>query len=146
MKIVVDTNIVFSAILNTNSKIGEILLSKPSTIDFYSCNFLEIEIENHKEKLIKLSKKSDYRISEIIRLVYKQIFFISEEQIPSESFDFAYNLLKDIDLNDIPFLSLNKYLNGLLWTGDKKLMNGLLEQGYNRVINTFEIKDIIKLI
>jgi len=37
MKIVVDTNIVFSAVLNTDSKIGEILLSSSDKVKFYSC-------------------------------------------------------------------------------------------------------------
>jgi len=143
MRIVVDTNIVFSAILNTNSKIGEILLSKPDTIQFYTCNFLDVEIEKHKSKLIKLSKINDYSISEIIRLVYKHITFISEEQIPKKHFDYAHDLLNNIDIGDIPFLALNEYLNGFLWTGDKKLLSGLKGKGYDKIINTNVMINII---
>jgi predicted nucleic acid-binding protein len=146
MRIVVDTNIVFSAVLNTDSKIGEILLSSPDKVKFYSCNFLNIELENHINKLIKLSRKPDYKISEIIRLVYKQINFISEEQIPPSEFSFAYDLLHDIDTNDIPFLALTNYLNGLLWTGDKKLKTGLIKKNYDKVINTNEFINLLKII
>lgn len=36
MKVVVDTNIVFSAILNSQSRIGQILLHSDKSIKFYS--------------------------------------------------------------------------------------------------------------
>ena len=42
----------------------------------------------------------------------------------------GYDLCKDIDVHDIPFLSLALELNLPLWTGDKKLKNGLLGKGY----------------
>jgi predicted nucleic acid-binding protein len=51
MIIVVDTNIVFSAILNTNSTIGDLILNSQDIFQFQSCNFLLNEIDNHWEKL-----------------------------------------------------------------------------------------------
>ena len=42
MKVVVDTNIVFSAILNPQSNIGQILLNKDNKLQFYSVNYLLI--------------------------------------------------------------------------------------------------------
>jgi len=36
MKIVVDTNIVFSAILNTKGKIGQLILNGSKFFDFYT--------------------------------------------------------------------------------------------------------------
>ena len=56
MKIVVDTNIVFSAILNSKGKIGDLLLNSGKYIDFYSVDYLRYEIGNHYDKLSKLSK------------------------------------------------------------------------------------------
>lgn len=50
MRIVVDTNIAFSAILNTNSKIARILLQPKRKLNFYSTEQLSREI--------KLKKKS----------------------------------------------------------------------------------------
>ena len=41
MKVAVDTNIVFSAILNTNSKIGDILMNSESIFEFRRCNVFE---------------------------------------------------------------------------------------------------------
>jgi len=47
MRIVVDTNIVFSAILNTNSKISQIILQPKSRLNLYSTNQLEYELAEH---------------------------------------------------------------------------------------------------
>lgn len=41
MKIVVDTNIVFSAILNSNSAIGDLLLNSDKEFQFYSASYLK---------------------------------------------------------------------------------------------------------
>ena len=49
MRIVVDTNIVFSAILNTNSNIARIILHPKSNLHFYSTEQLLNEIEEHSE-------------------------------------------------------------------------------------------------
>ncbi len=51
MRIVVDTNIAFSAILNTDSKIARILLQPKTRLNFYSTVQLSREIEEHKEKI-----------------------------------------------------------------------------------------------
>jgi predicted nucleic acid-binding protein len=53
MIIVVDTNKVFSAILNSNGKIGRILLYPPSHLRFYSTTQLLSEIDQNSEKIKK---------------------------------------------------------------------------------------------
>jgi predicted nucleic acid-binding protein len=55
MKIVVDTNIVFSAILNTQSRIGQILINGSEYFDYYSVGFLKQEIIKHKFKILKIT-------------------------------------------------------------------------------------------
>ncbi len=56
MIIAVDTNIVFSAILNTNNTIGDLILNSQNIFQFQSCNLLLSEIDNHWGKLKKISK------------------------------------------------------------------------------------------
>jgi predicted nucleic acid-binding protein len=51
MRIVVDTNIAFSAILNTDSRIARIILQSRARLNFYSTDLLLLEIEEHKNKL-----------------------------------------------------------------------------------------------
>lgn len=139
MKLVVDTNLVFSAILNTNSNIGDIILNSGELFTFYSCHFLWHELEKHQDKLVTFSKKSLSQILEIEHLIYNKIHFIDEEQIPKEKLIAAMELVKDTDINDTVFIALNEYIGSLLWTGDKKLIKGLHIKGYQKVITTEEL-------
>jgi len=49
VKIVVDTNIAFSAILNTESKIGDLLMNSDGLLEFHACQYLRLEIHKHRE-------------------------------------------------------------------------------------------------
>ncbi|PIP54838.1 MAG: hypothetical protein COX07_03175, partial [Bacteroidetes bacterium CG23_combo_of_CG06-09_8_20_14_all_32_9] len=82
MIIIVDTNIAFSAIVNTKSIIGDLILNSNNIFHFQSCHYLWEEIDNHWNKLKKISKLSNKDLLESQRLVYKNISFIDEGQIP----------------------------------------------------------------
>ncbi|WP_409079689.1 PIN domain-containing protein [Salibacter sp.] len=53
MIIVVDTNIVFSAILSPNGTICDLLFNSLNTFDFYTPTALLDELEHHHQKLLK---------------------------------------------------------------------------------------------
>lgn len=91
MKVIVDTNIIFSAILNSQSGIGQILTCSPKNIKFYSPRFLQFEINNHLQKIKAITKLSDSELFEVIEIIYNKIQFISEEFIPKESLIIADN-------------------------------------------------------
>ena len=55
MKVIVDTNIVYSAILNSHSWIGQIILHSGNSITFYSPKYLQLEIQNHFAKIQKIT-------------------------------------------------------------------------------------------
>ena len=82
MKVIVDTNIVFSAILNSGSRIGKILLNFKGHFQFYSCNYLRVEINRHRNRLLKLTKLSEDELAELENLVTHNITFIDERLLP----------------------------------------------------------------
>jgi predicted nucleic acid-binding protein len=139
MRIVVDTNVVFSALINSSSTIPEIILAPYSRFKFYAPEFLFEELDNHKEKLIKASKLSEKEIDKEKRCLFKQINTISLDVIPQEIWEVADNLTFDIDPNDISFVALSIFLDARLWTGDKVLYNGLKNKKFNNVISTYEL-------
>lgn len=51
MRIVIDTNIAFSAILNSNSRISKIILYPKSKLNLYSTDQLQYELAEHWSKL-----------------------------------------------------------------------------------------------
>lgn len=125
MRIVVDTNIAFSAILNTNSKISKILLQPRSKLNFYSTKQLLDEIAEHWSKLKKISRYSDIQLHETVALITNKITFINPELIPIALFTKAENLTKASDIDDTEFVALTEHIRGKLWTGDKVLKRGL---------------------
>jgi len=144
MKIIIlDTNIVFSSILNARSNIGEVIFNNNERFDFYSSNFLREEIDRHRSKILQLSKTSELEVNEVIFQIYKKIKFISDQQIPYQYWAEAAPLVREIDMDDLPFVALTNYLDGFLWTGDLKLRNGLQSKGYQKCISTEELLEII---
>lgn len=97
------------------------------------------ELEKHHEKLKKISGLKDDEIKFLKRTVFHHIDFIDPEIIRPESWEKGFDLAKDIDENDTPFVALCLDINGSLWTGDKKLSNGLKQKGIDWIWTTDEL-------
>ena len=143
MKIIVDTNIVFSAILNSNSRIGKILLNSKEHFQFFTCNFLRIEIQRHRNKLLKITKLTEDQLSELEELVMQHITFIDERLIPEVLLIKTEAQLKAIDPDDTVFVALTKHLEGKLWTGDLQLYAGLKAKRFKDIILTSELSMLL---
>jgi predicted nucleic acid-binding protein len=127
--IVIDTNIVFSAIHALDSLTRQKLLTLPKR--FVTCNFLFVEVFKHKERIFKNSRASDDEIYDYLEKVLQRVHFFNEELINTESYFTAYHLCKDVDLKDIPFVALAVELDAPLWTRDTTLKDALRAKGFN---------------
>ena len=143
MKIIVDANIVFSAILNTNIRIAQILIYENPKFQFYSCDYLQTEILKHREKLLKLTNLSLGELLELENFITHNITFINEHLLPEKLIEETQILLQNIDPFDVPFVALANHLDAKLWTGDKKLYNPLKEQNFKNIISTIELSVLI---
>lgn len=139
MKIVVDTNIIFSGLLNTDGTIGDLLFNSDGAFEFYSCNYMRHEIEKHWKKLKHISKLSEEELEESRFKVFAKINFINEALIPEKTWLAAEEIASDIDIDDSDFIALTKHLKGYLWTGDKKLYDGLKRKSFKRIYDTTEL-------
>ncbi len=136
MKIIVDTNIAFSALLNPRSNIGNIILNSQDFFDFYTCEFLREEIQSHRSKILKISKYSEKEYEEVQSLLFKQFIFFSESNITLDYWKNAANLVRDVDIDDITFVTVSLFLDIKIWTGDKILIAGLHKKGFTNTITT----------
>ncbi len=139
VKIIVDANIIFSGILNSNGKIGDLLINSKNQFDFIAPDFLRAEIRKHYSKLCSISKLKLDQIQESEFQLYNNITFISEEQIKKSHWISSHKLVSDIDPNDIPYIAYSKQFRCKLWSGDKVLIKGLLKKEFKNIITTDEL-------
>ena len=138
-KIIIDTNILFSALLNIDSRIGQILINGKRYYNFYAPEYIREEIIEHKDKIKTIAKLSDDDFIELYELILRNITILNHTLIPTNIYKKAENLCETIDLDDTIFVAVAEFTRGKLWTGDKKLLNRLPEKGYKRLIKTEEI-------
>ena len=134
MKVITDTNKLFSAALSKNGKVAQTLFS--DEYEFIVPHFTMVELFKYKDKLILLTKKPEVEVLEILYHILLQVNFYNEKSLSLSSRQTAYNLCKDIDPKDSVFVALSLELDMPIWTGDKKLKKGLIAKGFT---NFFEI-------
>jgi predicted nucleic acid-binding protein len=139
MKVIIDTNIVFSALLSEDNTIRRIIIGS-QRCHFYASDYTHIELRNHYSKLKKASKLTDEDILTSQFNLFKYITFITLDTIPEQCWSEVKQLVADIDIYDMPFVALALYMDAYLWTGDKILYSGLKAKGFEKVISTQELK------
>lgn len=144
MKIVVDTNIVFSSILNSNGLIGELLFNSEDQFEFYSSEFIIDELTKYKSKLQTLANMSEEKIDVSVYQVLKNITLVSSEVVSEIHWNQAFELTSDVDEDDTPFLATAISIGAIIWTGDKKLINGLRAKGFQDIYSTAKLFELRK--
>ncbi len=89
MNFVIDSNIVFSAILNPESKIGQIVLNGSKYFTFFSIDQLQDEIHNHEDKILKISGLSRIDYLRIYGLIKSKIRLVNQLLINSDNYNTA---------------------------------------------------------
>ena len=141
-KVIVDTNIIFSRLLNSQGTIGDLIFNSETIFNFYSNEYMLFEIHKHWNRLLKISKLTDEELRISFEKLLTRLIFINKQLILENIWQNAEVLVADIDLDDTDFVALTRYLKGGLWTGDKPIYNGLKAKGFRSVYNT---ADMIKL-
>lgn len=142
MRIIVDANIVFSGILNSNGKIGDLLINSEKYFNFIAPEFLRYEIRDKYKKLQSISGLNIDQIQEAEYQVCKDITFISEEQIDYKLWIEAHELVKNVDVDDAPYVAYAKQFRCKIWSGDKKLIKGLKANGFVNIFTTDELFEL----
>lgn len=128
--VVVDTNILFSSLLRRETGLVEVLLRYEHR--FFICELVVAEMFKLKEKIVKASHLPEEDIVQFYYTLIRRIDIFKEQLIAKINWSKAFVLCKDIDATDTPHVALTLELDGLLWTGDKKLKEGLKEKGFDR--------------
>ena len=145
MIIVVDTNIVISALITPNSRLARLLTHHSFSAKRITGHILLTEVTEHISKIIKASKRSNESVTNDLYAYLQYLTIYDETIIEPKYWQEADRLTKDVDSDDIIFVALALQTGGLLWTGDKKLANHLKSMGFDRVVNTEELSQMVNI-
>lgn len=128
--IIVDTSIIFSVMLRGQSRLAEVLLQSDHRL--FVCEYVFVELFKHKERIIQAAHLSEDDVLHLLHIIMRRVDIFKEDLIRPENRQKAAILCADVDENDTAHVALTLELDGLLWTGDKKLMNGLARKGFTQ--------------
>lgn len=129
-KVIIDHNILFSAIHTKSSLTRQRLLNNPFAV--YTPNYLIVELFKHRQRIVEKSKATEEEVLSYLNQIIQKVHFFNEELISLENFFTAYHLCKGIDENDTAYIALTLELDGELWTRDEELKAGLRQRGFNQ--------------
>ena len=137
MKLVLDSNIIFSALIK-KSTTRNIILS--DIFDLHAPEYIFTEIAKHKVLILKKSKMNQGDFDALLLLLQKHINLVSKEKY-DDKMVLAEDILKDIDITDSPFLALALALNCKIWSNDGHFK----QQNKVGVYNTKELTGTVNI-
>ncbi|RRB03750.1 PIN domain-containing protein [Larkinella rosea] len=143
MIVIVDANILFSALISANGKIARLLTDPTLSIRRVSCHYAVVELFKHQPKIVKYAKKPLEEVIDDLSTLINNLKLYNETLIESQHWQEAARLTAGVDSFDISYVALTLQTDGWLWTGDKKLTAHLQGLEFNRVINTEELYQIL---
>ena len=130
-----DTNIIYSALVNPDGAIAHIL-KHWEQIHFITPEYAREEIKAHWTKIEH--DTTLYKSALAAEWTYYQyiITFVDEEQIPLKYFQRAFMIVRNIDPNDTAFVALHFMKECPVWSGDLHLIEGVESKGYKDIFLT----------
>jgi predicted nucleic acid-binding protein len=135
MKIVVDSNIIFSALISGRETYLDIVRIN----DVYIPDIVLSELNQYETRIISKAKLKQADFKLFIRMFFEKVIVIPKFAISAESWREAYRICNDVDEKDTPFIALSLEFKIPLWTGDKKLMDGIRKKGFDDFVTTEEL-------
>jgi predicted nucleic acid-binding protein len=118
MKIVLDSNILFSAMIKDSTTRRLILEYEES---FYFPEYIFSEMEKHIDVLLKKSNLTETEFKTLLNLVLDKVKIVPNE-LTEPNVEEAFKLVKEIDPDDTIFIAcVLTYPGSVLWSDDKRL-------------------------
>ena len=132
MKIILDTNILFSALIK-DSTTRKIILEYDGK--FLLPEYIFDEMKKHQEMLYQKTKLEKKEFEQLLQIILTKVEIVPiEKLIPHRAQ--ARQIMENIDVNDVLFIACGvAYPNSVIWTDDKDFK----KQDKVKVMNTAEI-------
>lgn len=115
MELVVDTNVVFSALI-AGGKTREIVITED--LDLYVPEFFFDELIENLDEVEEKTGLQRHELEMLLNLLLEQMHVIPREAF-EDQLDDARELIADVDPDDVPFLALALHLDADIWSDDE---------------------------
>jgi len=132
MRLIVDSNILFSALIR-NSTTRRIILHIGA--ELISVAFFEREMSKHKKMLLQKSSLNEIEFDLLLEKLKSKIVFL-DDRIVRTRFEEAYEIMKKIDPQDSPFLAAALATGSDIWSEDNHF-------GKQQRVKIWKTKDLI---
>ncbi len=137
MKIVLDSNILFSALIK-DSATRQLILKYENTFLFPSYIFNELEA--HKDELVVKSKMGEREFDKLLELLLKKVLIVPDEALKAYREE-AIEIVKGIDKDDAVFVACAlAHPESVIWSDDKDLK----KQKKIKIVSTTEMVTLLK--
>lgn len=143
MQIVVDTNLIFSALASKNRKILLIIFDRSTSL--YTATDLFYELFENKDKLCKASRLNEKEILDLFLKLSRRITAIAWDHLPREVIEESVRIMEGCDEKDTPFVAVALAMKAKLWTGDKRLKRCLEAKGIDICVDTAELCELLSI-
>lgn len=124
MIVIVDANIILSGIINPFGTIPELIFLKGRDIEFVTPDYTLEEIRLHKNRICKETSLLPSTYMYLLDELLSNILVFSSDVVSTSAIKAASSLVASIDEKDMLYVAFTVHLEGLLWTGDRKLYRG----------------------
>lgn len=114
MKLVVDTNSVFSALI-AGGKTREAMLTRD--LDLAVPEFFYTELENNQPAVRAKTGLSDPELDLLLSILFAELTVVPKATF-SHRLDEASAVMADVDPDDVPFLALALHREAAVWSDD----------------------------
>lgn len=135
MNLVVDANIIFSALVAGQGKTHELLFK--NSLQLHTPEFLLEELRKHREELTQKTSMPEKEIDLALSIIFSRINIVTSQQIDNKILQ-AEKTSPDPD--DSEYFALAMTLKCPIWSNDKKLK----QQDTIKIINTTELIELLK--
>jgi predicted nucleic acid-binding protein len=136
MKFVIDTNVLFSAMIK-KSITRKVILS--DVFELYVPEYLFEEINKHKDLILDKAKIREDDFIALLTLFQKHVK-IAKKEVYQDKIPLAEETMKEIDITDSPFLALTLALDCPQWSNDRHFKQQNLVKAYT----TKEILELLR--
>jgi len=138
MRLVIDSNVVFTVIIaGDKSKAFRIIRDYDLTLYFPEDGLSEFK--KHKDKLKKYSREFELKSFLAFSLIHVIPSEIYEDKVSE-----AYNIAKQFDEKDTPFIALALKLNIPIWSNDRKIIEYGIKSGKYLALDSESLEDLLK--